>query len=294
MAAYATVRTHPPLTHRTASPRRAFTLVELLVVIGIIALLISILMPALGRARQAAQSVRCLNNLKQLYNCLMFYAQDNKGVFPAAVGKTPSGTLSYQWPVPRRLGRKDEGKNYVRDPRIWSCPSDKTDWVNVRPGGYADQGLHITGTGVNTSRPNISYGYNQTAGMLENQVSPANFFVAYRPSKSKTPTRDAIMFDLEPGTRTDTNYAYDFLWGRLEFTVGLNPQDQLYSGRHNGNRVLNILAGDGHAEGLDISSFAARVVTGGSVSVNNQLRGMFKPWESYVSRKPNGSSALRY
>jgi prepilin-type N-terminal cleavage/methylation domain-containing protein/prepilin-type processing-associated H-X9-DG protein len=62
--------------------KRAFTLVELLVVIGIIALLISILMPALGQARRKAQAVMCMSNIKQIYTAMQMFAQDNKGQLP--------------------------------------------------------------------------------------------------------------------------------------------------------------------------------------------------------------------
>ncbi len=64
--------------------RKGFTLVELLVVIGIVALLISILLPALSRARRAATSVQCLSNLKQLYTATLFYANEWKNVLPRA------------------------------------------------------------------------------------------------------------------------------------------------------------------------------------------------------------------
>ena len=64
--------------------RHGFTLVELLVVIGIIALLISILMPALSSARSQAKTVQELSNFKQIYNAVAFYANANQGLLPYA------------------------------------------------------------------------------------------------------------------------------------------------------------------------------------------------------------------
>jgi prepilin-type N-terminal cleavage/methylation domain-containing protein len=61
---------------------KGFTLVELLVVIGIIALLIAILLPALSRAREQAKNTQCLSNLRQLATVYQFYANDNQDRIP--------------------------------------------------------------------------------------------------------------------------------------------------------------------------------------------------------------------
>jgi prepilin-type N-terminal cleavage/methylation domain-containing protein/prepilin-type processing-associated H-X9-DG protein len=75
----------PRPTHR----RTAFTLVELLVVIGIIALLIGILLPTLARARESGVRIKCLSNLKQIGNSLRIYGTQNQDSCPIGVVATP-------------------------------------------------------------------------------------------------------------------------------------------------------------------------------------------------------------
>ena len=83
--------------------RSAFTLVELMVVVGIIAVLIGILLPALGRVRARARNTVCLSNLRQLGHVAHLYAAENKGWLPTRPYNSPWPPQVMMWP-----GAKDQ------------------------------------------------------------------------------------------------------------------------------------------------------------------------------------------
>jgi prepilin-type N-terminal cleavage/methylation domain-containing protein len=100
---------HPWAERRRRHASDGFTLIELLVVIAIIAILASLLLPALGRAKDSGRRIGCVNNLKQLTLALTLYADDHDGRFPP---RTSPG----RWPT--RL------KDAIKDFRLLRCPSD--------------------------------------------------------------------------------------------------------------------------------------------------------------------------
>ena len=78
--------------------RRGFTLVELLVVIGIVALLISILLPALNKARQSSISLQCLSTLRQFQMYNHMYSMENRGQYFPILEQTPAYPAVKSWP----------------------------------------------------------------------------------------------------------------------------------------------------------------------------------------------------
>ena len=102
-------------------PRKAFTLVELLVVVGIIAILIAILMPALRRARNQAQKIDCMSRVRQISLAVNMYAQQFKGWLPGPFGGTDPPGPHDQFDV--ETGWLFKTKCLI-DKDVWICPID--------------------------------------------------------------------------------------------------------------------------------------------------------------------------
>jgi len=119
----------------------AFTLIELLVVVAIIALLVSMLLPALTAARERARITKCSVNVRQMCMGMRMYAEDNNGVFPALINHPPDDMGRPAWKFWHKLIEP-----YLQTLKVKHCPSFSLYYTAVTVDQSADD---FTGYGLN-------------------------------------------------------------------------------------------------------------------------------------------------
>jgi prepilin-type N-terminal cleavage/methylation domain-containing protein/prepilin-type processing-associated H-X9-DG protein len=179
--------------------RRGFTLVELLVVIGIIAVLVSILLPSLGRARESANQAKCLSNLRQLGVAFQMYANEANGKFPlAARYDAPRPEDWIWWQEEPYLGRtmlffrqSAIGRYLAFSHQLskdhFICPSDD---VQQRP-------AHGTGGGC------YRFSYTMNYLMSDSPYENANGYKAPRVGSIRNAGEKILLVEEDPLTVTD-------------------------------------------------------------------------------------------
>jgi len=176
--------------HQT--PRRArpaFSLIELLVSISVIAVLIGLLLPALGAARRAAQSTGCLSNLRQIGISLEIYKEGNQLRFPGAAFM-PEPWLTGPPDAEKRPSFPDALRDELDpDSGVYECPGDDS-----------IASLPIEPDDINGPRAGMSYFY-QSAGLRDLRFEET-FYARFL---DLPPTEVAVLFDYD-NSPVDTGY----------------------------------------------------------------------------------------
>ena len=227
------------MTYNTKPARRpgGFTLVELLVVIGIVALLLAILLPTLGKARASARAVKCQSNLRQIGLAWQMYCNGNRGVPPPYAGVDPEVTdyvgLAWAAALDPYLPKAVEANRL--------CPD--TDVPRPRPSNIPGSSHSAYVADTATTPWAGSYSYN---------LALASDLAAAMNGWPK-----AVRM---PGGGQNVPVFADGVWREFEPTNAVAPPPDLIGGgwgagftglqricidRH--NRAVNVCFGDGHA-----------------------------------------------
>ena len=222
----------PPAPQFLHRPRPAgFTLVELLVVIGVIAILIALLLPALNKARSQSRTVACQSNLHQLGLVFHMYANDNRGALPAYRESGPTQWFLFYSPyLTKPLPSPNPGLRNLhelgRRMKVFDCP-ETTEPVNFNLWG-----------------PD-----NASSGLQEKTFD--YMMVCSHPSKLAKLKKDSILLMDHFATRSwfsgaSATWPGGYLWLIHYFAgAGYNPSNN--AGIHH-NKGANLLFPDGHVE----------------------------------------------
>ena len=238
--------------HNHSSPD-GFTLVELLVVIAVIAILAGLLLPALAKAKAKAQTVQCLNNLKQLHLAWYLYAGDHDDrIAPnypnQDAGKYPdtaswvSGYMTYET-IPEHApwysdctnilklipGGYGSIGNYTKNPAIYKCPADKS-WILLSGSNHPR---------VRSVSMNCFMNPHQLLG-----DSP--LYVFWKTTDIVTPCPSQTWVFIDEHEDSIASGWFDVDPGTLAIPRVPHFWTQLPASRHNGAATLSFA--DGHAE----------------------------------------------
>jgi prepilin-type N-terminal cleavage/methylation domain-containing protein/prepilin-type processing-associated H-X9-DG protein len=259
----ATVANH--LAPRPRTPdRRGFTLVELLVVIGIIALLISILLPSLNRAREQAKAIKCASNLRQIGHGLQIYLNQNRGWSAPWTndGKVMATGSATEFADPNELLTQADGSKiravywgvfYAREAKlpkeVFACPS--SEWQNrtdTGDGQWRHYGINAWGMSNPTplTRADVFGGNTREIANFTLRKMPSSHDGVYRDhwigrqlSRAKTTTQTVFAQDHCEITFDGNG---DIFWN---WTQWVGPPDLTFDVlRH--NRHSNAVYQDGH------------------------------------------------
>lgn len=219
--------------------RNAFTLIELLVVIAIIAILASLLLPALSSAKGKAKGVACMSNMRQIGIGMRMYADDNDGFGPTTThGAGTNASWIYQ--LAPYLGQVD---------RIRACPADPK----------AKERLEVQGT---------SYLMNEFTSV--DLVDPfGNVKESFRkfdalPNPSGTITVFECANSMGPSLYNDHTHSRNWFNGWTSVTVDIQPDRHRSGGSHGdfSEGPANYLFADGHVSSLQAAPLKERIESG--------------------------------
>jgi len=277
MLSCATVGTRPP--HPRPSGDRAFTLIEVLVVVAIIALLIAILVPSLREARDVANRSVCATNMHQQHVAMRSYSLDNKGYLPWRgwfsydIAETPHEAygvggssrkvlVNLALLLGKHMGQSDEQTKSKRLGKEWDvlyCPTTRVEYQTNRQGGLPtlwDPSFPFTHGGYNYALP---MGRRTGAPRLDHDVYPRDL-----------KKLDGYSENLNSSTRW-VKVLCDKADGRDPLKVmprGLQPlvMDAVVGGFDppHGSRGVNVAYSDGHARWLNTKDL--RGLTSGTLS----------------------------